>query len=84
MGEEKSKLAAFKAKAAAPGAQLTREKEGCRPKGTALRKTILAGAEEGEEVEVAENLELLADFVADVGVVGMKFGEFVGAGVDVG
>jgi hypothetical protein len=48
MGEEKSKLAAFKAKAAAPAAQLTREKEGCRPKGTALRETILAGAEEVE------------------------------------
>ena len=27
---------------------------------------------------------MLADFVADVGVVGMEFGEFVGTGVDVG
>jgi hypothetical protein len=37
-----------------------------------------------EEVEVAEELELLADFVADVGIVGVEFGEFVFAGVDVG
>jgi hypothetical protein len=29
-------------------------------------------------------LELLADFVADVGVVGVEFGEFVGVGVDLG
>jgi hypothetical protein len=37
-----------------------------------------------EEVEVAEELELLADFVADVGVVGVEGGEFVFVGVDVG
>ena len=60
------------------------EKERCRPEGTALRKAVLAGAEEGEEAEVAEDLELLADFVADVTVGGMEFGEFGGAGVDVG
>ncbi|MGB8476764.1 MAG: hypothetical protein WCE61_22000 [Candidatus Acidiferrum sp.] len=63
---------------------LTQEEERCRPEGTALRKTILAGGEEGEEAEVAEDLELLADFVADVGVVGMELGKLGGVGVDVG
>jgi hypothetical protein len=29
-------------------------------------------------------LELLTDFVADVGVVGMEFGQGAGVGVDVG
>jgi hypothetical protein len=33
-----------------------------------LPEAVGAGAEEGEEAEVAEDLELLADFVADVGV----------------
>jgi len=33
------------------------------------REAIGAGAEEGEEAEVAEDLELLADFGADVSVV---------------
>jgi hypothetical protein len=32
-------------------------------------QAVAAGAEESEEAEVAEDLELLADFVADVGVV---------------
>ncbi|HEY2546118.1 MAG TPA: hypothetical protein VGI46_08645 [Candidatus Acidoferrum sp.] len=31
-----------------------------------------------------EELELLADFVADVGIVGMELGEFVFVGVDAG
>jgi len=31
-------------------------------------QAVGAGAEEGEEAEVAEDLELLADFGADVGV----------------
>jgi len=43
-----------------------------------------AGAEEVEEAEVAEDLELLADFVADVGVVGMEFGQGAGVSVYVG
>jgi hypothetical protein len=30
------------------------------------RQAVGGGAEEGEEAEVAEDLELLADFVADV------------------
>jgi hypothetical protein len=34
-----------------------------------LRVAIGAGAEESEEAEVSEDLELLADFVADVGEV---------------
>jgi hypothetical protein len=37
-------------------------------------QAVGAGAEEFEEVEIAEDLELLADFVGDVGVFGMKFG----------
>ena len=45
---------------------------------------IVAGGKEGEEAEVAEDLELLADFVADVGVVGVEFGQGAGVGVDVG
>jgi hypothetical protein len=36
-------------------------------------KAIQAGREEFEELKVAEDLELLADFVGDVGVVGMEF-----------
>ena len=36
----------------------------------------------GEEAGVAEDLELLADFVADVAVVGMEFFQFGGEGVD--
>jgi hypothetical protein len=49
-----------------------------------LAKAVGGGAEEGEEAEVAEDLELLADFVADVGVVGMEFGQGAGVSVDVG
>ena len=37
-----------------------------------------------EEAEVSKDLELLADFVADVGVVGMEFGQGAGLGVDIG
>jgi hypothetical protein len=37
-------------------------------------QAIGAGSEEFEEFEVAEDLELLADFVGDVGVFGMEFG----------
>ena len=43
-----------------------------------------AGAEEGEEAEVSEDLKLLADFVADVGVAGVEFGQGVRVGVHVG
>jgi hypothetical protein len=52
--------------------------------GIPLSKGIGAAAEEFEEAEVAEDLELLADFVGDVGVVGVELGEFGGVGVDVG
>ena len=41
-------------------------------------------AEKFQEAEVAEDLELLADFVADVAVMGMEFREGAGVGVDVG
>ncbi len=40
---------------------------------TRLFEDVGAGAEEGEEAEVAEDLELLADFVADVAVIRMEF-----------
>jgi hypothetical protein len=36
-----------------------------------------------EEAQIAEDLELLADFVADVGVFGMEPGKLAGAGVDI-
>jgi hypothetical protein len=38
----------------------------------ALVQTVGAGAEEGEEAEVAEDLELLTDFGADVAIGGMQ------------
>ena len=40
-----------------------------------LQQTVGAGAEEFEEAEVAEDLELLADFGADVTIDGMQFGK---------
>ena len=40
--------------------------------GVSSVQAVGAGAEEFEEVEVAEDLELLADFVGDVGVFGME------------
>jgi hypothetical protein len=52
--------------------------------GIPLSKGIGAAAEEFEEAEVAEDLELLADFVGDVRIVGMESGEFGSVGVDVG
>jgi hypothetical protein len=52
--------------------------------GRILGEAVRARAEELQQAEVAEELELLADFVADVGVVGVEFGEFVGVGVDLG
>ena len=48
-----------------------------------LSQSVRAIAEEFEKAEVAEDLELLADFVADVRVVGMKFSQSVGVGVDI-
>jgi len=47
-------------------------------------QAVGTGAEEGEEAEVAEDLELLADFVADVGVVGMESGQSAGVSVNIG
>ena len=47
-------------------------------------QAVGATAEEGEEAEVSKDLELLADFVADVGVVGMEFGQGGGVSVNVG
>ena len=47
-------------------------------------QVVVAGGEEMEEAEVAQNLELLADFVADVAVGGMKRGEVGFESVGVG
>jgi len=41
--------------------------------GTELSEAIGPITEEFEEAEVAEDLKLLADFVADVGVIRMEF-----------
>jgi hypothetical protein len=41
-----------------------------------LTETVVAVAEELEETEVAEDLELLTDFGADVAIGGMQFGKF--------
>ena len=49
-----------------------------------LGETVVSLAEEGEEAEVAEDLESLADFVTDVGVIGMEFDQGVGVSIDVG
>ncbi len=40
-----------------------------------LFESIGTAAEEFEESKVAEDLELLADFVADVAIGGMQFGK---------
>ena len=49
-----------------------------------LAQAVIAGAEEIEKAQIPENLKLLADFFADVGVVGVQAGELAGVGVDVG
>jgi hypothetical protein len=47
-------------------------------------ETVRATAEEFEEAEIAEDLELLADFGLDVVIVGVEFFEGVFEGVDFG
>ena len=49
-----------------------------------LREAVVAGGEELEEAEVAEDLELLADLVADVAIIGMKGFELVFESIDIG
>src|SRR5208282_3740679 len=49
-----------------------------------LRQAVAAAAKEFQASKVAEDLELLADFVVDVGVVRMELGEGGGVGVDIG
>ncbi|HEV2490488.1 MAG TPA: hypothetical protein VGT03_11810 [Candidatus Acidoferrales bacterium] len=49
-----------------------------------LREAVVAGAEELEEAEVSEDLELLADFVADVAIIWMKGFELVFECIDIG
>ena len=48
-----------------------------QPEAKTLPQAIVAGREEFEEAHIAEDLELLADFVIDVAVLRVKFGEFV-------
>jgi hypothetical protein len=45
---------------------------------------ILARGTKVRQPQIPEDLELLADFVADVGVLGMQFGQSIRVGVDVG
>jgi len=49
-----------------------------------LEDAVGAAAEELEEVEVAEDLELLADFVVDVVVLRVEFGQLVCVAVHFG
>jgi hypothetical protein len=48
-----------------------------------LGQLIRAVTQEGEQAEVAEDLELLANFGADVGIVGVQSREGIFEGVDV-
>jgi hypothetical protein len=48
-----------------------------------LRQAPEAAVHVEEQAGVAEDLELLADFIGDVAVVGVEFGELVGEGVGV-
>lgn len=48
------------------------------------RQPILAPAQEFQQPQIAQNLELLADFVTHVAVLGMELREGGGVGVDVG
>ncbi len=68
MAGKRSKPAAFKPKAAAASSS----------------ETIVAASEEFQQSKVTQHLELLADFVADVGVVGMEFGQGASVSVYVG
>ena len=73
MAQEKSKPATFRPKAAEPARD--RWLKACAVSAsTSLRsaQAIVAGGEEIKEAEVAENLQLLPDFVADVEVLRMK------------
>ncbi len=49
-----------------------------------LPQTIVAGGDEVEEAEVAEDLQLLADFVANVAILGMNPCQCISVGVYVG
>lgn len=49
-----------------------------------LIEAVRAAAKEFEEAEIAENLELLADFVADVGILGVKLEKVLFERVDFG
>jgi hypothetical protein len=53
-------------------------------RGTRSGQAVGAPAEEFEEMKVTKDLELLADFVGDVGVLGVEFGQLVGVSVDIG
>lgn len=71
MAGERSKPAPFEAEAPA------------LPDRIVLSEAVGAGAEEFEEAQVAQNLELLADFVADVSVLCVEFCQSLGMSVDI-
>jgi len=48
-----------------------------------LVEAVGAVAEEGEQAEVTEHLELLTDFIADVAVGRMKFRQGVPVGINI-
>jgi hypothetical protein len=66
------------------GRRVLPRRDGGKREETSSRQTVGTGAEEFEEAEVAEDLELLANFVADVGVLGMELGKGVCVRVDIG
>ena len=49
-----------------------------------LGEAVGAGGEEFQKTQIAQDLELLADFVADMAIVRVQSREFVGVSIDVG
>ena len=47
-------------------------------------KLVSARRKKIEEPQIAKYLQLLANFVVDVSIVGVKSGEFVGVSIDIG
>jgi len=48
-----------------------------------LNEAVGAGPEESNEVQIPEDLNLLADFVMDVAIVRMQFRQLIRVGVNV-
>jgi len=58
-----------------------------KPRRTArpiLRQTPEAAFDVEEQAGITQDLELLADFIFDVAIIGMEFFQFAGEGVGVG